>query len=115
MSSSTHDSCFDEATLAAMIVAYDQACRSLQFSGLTPIVREMIGKRIIEAAKQGERDPKILHQQALKTLQHRGSGKRTRSVGLLPVALGAMRARVGNMCRFRELASGVAKNKEYLL
>jgi hypothetical protein len=68
MSSSTSDSCFDEATLAAMIVAYDQARRSLQNSGLTPIIREMIGKRIIEAAKQGERDSEILHQQALKAL-----------------------------------------------
>jgi hypothetical protein len=68
MSSSTYDGSFDEAALAAMIVAYDQACRSLQPSGMTPIVREMIGKRIIEAAKQGERDPEILHQQALNTL-----------------------------------------------
>jgi hypothetical protein len=68
MSNSTHDGCFDEATLAAMIAAYDQACRSLQHSGLSPIVREMIGKRIIEAAKQGESDPNVLHQQALKIL-----------------------------------------------
>lgn len=68
MSSSTHDACFDEATLAAMIVVYDQACRSLQPSGMTPIIREMIGSRIIEAAKHGERDPAILLQQALRTL-----------------------------------------------
>jgi hypothetical protein len=65
MSSSTHNGFFDEAAVAAMIVAYDQACRSLQPSGMTPIVREMIGKRIIEADKQGERDPEIPHQQAL--------------------------------------------------
>ena len=61
MSSSPNDSCFDEATLAAMIVAYDQACMSLQHSRLPPPVREMIGKRIIDAAKQGERASEILH------------------------------------------------------
>ena len=68
MSSSTNDSCFDEATLAAMIVAYDQACTSIQDSKLTPTIREMIGKRIIEAARQGDHDSEILRQQALKTL-----------------------------------------------
>ena len=68
---SVHDqnTCFDDKALAAMIVAYDQACKSIQHSGLTPTIREMIGKRIIEAAKQGERDPELLHQKALETLR----------------------------------------------
>ena len=68
MSAHEQNTYFDDKALSAMIVAYDRACRSLQPSGLTPIVREMIGKRIIEAARQGERDPEILHQRALKTL-----------------------------------------------
>jgi len=68
MSGSEQDVCFDEAALAAIIVAYDQACRSLQTCSMTPIVREMIGIRIIEAARHGERDPNILHQQALDAL-----------------------------------------------
>ena len=59
---------FDDKALAAMIVAYDKTCRSLQPSALHPLVREMIGKRIIDAAKLGERDAEILHQQALKTI-----------------------------------------------
>jgi hypothetical protein len=76
MSAHEQNTYFDDKALSAMIVAYDRACRSLQPSGLTPIVREMIGKRIIEAARQGERDPEILHQRALKNSRHRGSGQR---------------------------------------
>jgi len=68
MSSHEQNAYFDDKALAAMIAAYDQACISLQPSGLSPIVREMIGKRIIESAREGERDPEILHQQALKSL-----------------------------------------------
>jgi len=67
MSDLEPNTCFDDKALVAMIVAYDQACKSLQPAGLTPILREMIGKRIIEAARQGERDPEILHRQALKS------------------------------------------------
>ena len=61
-------SCFDDETLAAMIVAYDRVCRALQPSGITATDRETIGRQIIEAAKQGERDPNALRQQALKAL-----------------------------------------------
>ena len=68
MSTHERNTCFDDEALAAMVVAYDNACSSLQASGLTPIIREMIGKWIIEAAKQGERDPQVLRQQALRTL-----------------------------------------------
>ena len=68
MSVRERGACFDDKALAAMIVAYDKTCRALQPSRLDPIVREMIGKQIIEAAKQGERDPELLQQQALETL-----------------------------------------------
>ena len=61
------DGCFDDAALAAMIAAYDLTCNSLSL-GITPMAREVIGKQIIEAAKQGERDPTVLHQLALKAL-----------------------------------------------
>jgi hypothetical protein len=61
-----NDGCFDDAALAAMIVAYDLACRFLPDA--TPATRENVGKQIIEAAKQGERDPNVLHQHALIAL-----------------------------------------------
>ena len=50
----------DEATLA-MGEAFDQACKSLRNFGTACTVREIIAKRIIEAAKNGERDPIHLH------------------------------------------------------
>lgn len=54
----------DEATLA-MGAAFEQACQSLQHSRRTVAVREIIAKRIIEAAKNGELDPVRLHSQAI--------------------------------------------------
>ena len=54
----------DEATLA-MGTAFDQACGSLRHVACADKVRELIAKRIIEAAKNGERDPVRLHSQAL--------------------------------------------------
>ena len=67
MSGIRPDRCFDEAALAAMIVAYDLTCSSLS-SNASPAARETIGKQIIEAARQGERDPNVLHQSALSAL-----------------------------------------------
>jgi hypothetical protein len=54
----------DEATLA-MGLAFDRACRSLRQLS-TVAVREIVAKRIIEAAKNGERDPIRLCGKALE-------------------------------------------------
>ena len=43
--------------------AFDQACKSLQNFGSAP---EIIANLIIAAAKDGERDPARLYEQALK-------------------------------------------------
>jgi hypothetical protein len=62
------DDCyFDDAALAAMIVAYDLTFSSLPDA--TPAVRENVAKQIIAAAKQGERDPNVLRQHALLPVQ----------------------------------------------
>ena len=45
--------------------AFDRACKSLRNFGSACTVREIIAKRIIDAAKSGERDPARLHAQAL--------------------------------------------------
>ena len=55
---------FDDATTLAMGEAFDQACKSLQ--NLGSAVPEIIANRIIAAAKNGERDPARLYEQALK-------------------------------------------------
>ena len=59
-----HVSFSDEVTLA-MGTAFEQACGSLRHLACADKVRELIAKRIIEAAKNGERDPVRLHSRAL--------------------------------------------------
>jgi hypothetical protein len=56
---------FDDAATSAMGEAFDNACKSLRSFGTACTVREIIAKRIIAVAKNGERDPARLHQQAL--------------------------------------------------
>ena len=55
---------FDDAATLAMGEAFDNACKSLRNFGSA--VPEIIANRIIEAAKNGERDPARLYEQALK-------------------------------------------------
>ncbi len=56
---------FDDAATSAMGKAFDHACKALRNSGSAITVREIIAKRIIEAAKNGEFDPIRLHSQAI--------------------------------------------------
>jgi hypothetical protein len=54
---------FDDAATFAMGEAFDNACKSLQnFGSAVPTI---IVDRIIAVAKNGERDPVRLHEQAL--------------------------------------------------
>ena len=56
---------FDDKATLAMEAAFDQACSSLRHLARADKVRELIAKRIIEAATNGELDPNRLHSQAL--------------------------------------------------
>ena len=56
---------FDDAATSAMGEAFDNACKSLRNFGSACTVREIIAERIIAAAKNGERDPARLYEQAL--------------------------------------------------
>ena len=56
---------FDNSATLAMGEAFDRACKSLRNIGSA--VREITANRIIELAKNGERDPARLYEQALKT------------------------------------------------
>jgi hypothetical protein len=56
---------FDDAATLAMAEAFDRACKSLR--NLGSAVREITANRIIELAKNGERDPTRLYEKALKT------------------------------------------------
>ena len=55
---------FDDAATSAMGKAFDQACKSLRKFGSA--LREIVANLIIAAAKDGERDPARLYEQALK-------------------------------------------------
>ena len=59
---------FDAETTKAMGEAYDVACGELGADGQPALVKEVIAKRIIEAAKKGERDPQRLCAKALDAL-----------------------------------------------
>jgi hypothetical protein len=56
---------FDDAATLVMGEAFDRACASLHRFGSLVTAREMIAKRIIDAASNGERDPIRLCEQAL--------------------------------------------------
>jgi len=56
---------FDDTATTAMGEAFDRACLALRRFGSLVTAREMIAKRIIGAARNGERDPIRLCEQAL--------------------------------------------------
>jgi hypothetical protein len=59
---------FDAETTKAMGEAFDVACVEIGNGGQPALVKEVIAKRIIEAAKKGERDPQRLCAKALDAL-----------------------------------------------
>ena len=61
------DVAFDDKAILAMGAAFDQACKSLGAIGRGIEVREIIAKRIIESAKNGEREPARLYEKAVRT------------------------------------------------
>jgi len=58
------DVCFDDEATRVMGGAFDRACSSIGHFARAGKVRELIASRIIEAAKNGERDPAQLHSEA---------------------------------------------------
>ena len=59
---------FDAEITRTMGQVFDRACTSLRDFGSAILVREIIARRIIEAAKNGERDPARLYEQALRVV-----------------------------------------------
>lgn len=51
------DTGFDPEAITIMADAYDRAWKALHDRGQPEVVREVIARRIIKAAKEGERDP----------------------------------------------------------
>jgi hypothetical protein len=63
--------------------AFDTACKDLHDTGQPPIVYEVIAKRIIDAAKDGERDPVRLRNAGLSALGFNDDTKRPASQPLV--------------------------------
>jgi hypothetical protein len=59
---------FDDQITELLGQAFDQACMNLGDKRHSEVVREVIARRIIEAAKKGERDPDRLRAIALARL-----------------------------------------------
>ncbi len=51
------EAAFDDAATRAMGEAFDAVCKSLHDKGQPDVVYEVIARRIIDAARKGERDP----------------------------------------------------------
>jgi hypothetical protein len=65
---------FDTDATHVMGEAFDRACHSLHDIGQPALVREIIARRIIEVARNGERDPDEMCARALKALGFSHSG-----------------------------------------
>ena len=59
---------FDNADTRVMGAAFDAACEELRDTWQSPVVRELMAKRIIDAARAGERDVDRLRDAALAGL-----------------------------------------------
>ena len=68
MDSRNHDVSFDDKTMRAMSEAFDRVCDALGNFGTGATIREIITRRIVEAAQIGERSPTGLYRQALNAL-----------------------------------------------
>jgi hypothetical protein len=62
-----NDGVFDDTATLAMVIAFDQACKSLPHPCHNAAC-EIIAKKIVEAAKSGERNSEKLREQALQAV-----------------------------------------------
>ena len=62
------DASFDSDATHAMGEAFDIACKALRRLGADETVQETVAKRIVEAAKKGERVPFRLYELALLSM-----------------------------------------------
>jgi hypothetical protein len=68
-----HEAAFDPETTRVMGLAYEQACVGVDSANVA--ARELIAKRIVEAARRGERDPSKLAAYGIEALAGRVNGQ----------------------------------------
>ena len=59
------DGTFDPQATQAMGEAFELACQDLRIGGQPAVVKEIMASRIIQAARNGERDPRRLAAKAM--------------------------------------------------
>ena len=59
------DTAFGPDEIAVLVAAYQDALRALSLVNRTDLATEMVAKKIIELAKQGERDPVRLRERVI--------------------------------------------------
>ena len=62
------DTAFGPDEIAVLVAAYEDALRALSRVNRSDLATEMVAKRIIELAKQGERDPVRLRERAMEAV-----------------------------------------------
>jgi hypothetical protein len=62
------NSAFEPELIAVMTGAFEDACRELRLASRTDARRDIVAKRIIEAAQTGERDRRRLAQSAVEAI-----------------------------------------------
>ena len=62
---------FGPDEIAVLVAAYEDALRALSLVNRTDPATEMVAKKIIELAKQGERDPVRLRERVIEAVSSR--------------------------------------------
>ena len=65
------DTAFGPDEIAVLVAAYEDALRALSLVNRSDLATEMVAKRIIELAKQGERDPVRLRERVIEAVSSR--------------------------------------------
>jgi hypothetical protein len=65
------DTAFGPDEIAVLVAAYEDALRVLSLVNRTDPATEMVAKKIIELAKQGERDPVRLRERVIEAVSSR--------------------------------------------
>ena len=65
------DTAFGPDEIAVLVAAYEDALRALSLINRPDLATEMVAKKIIELAKQGERDPVRLRERVIEAVSSR--------------------------------------------
>ena len=65
------DTAFGPDEIAVLVAAYQDALRALSLVNRTDLATEMVARKIIELAKQGERDPVRLRERVIEAVSSR--------------------------------------------